>query len=796
MHVRVRSSLSSSRREVLLLLATLGLVWDLGAVAQVLEVRGRVAGMTREETARAWVWLRPVTSSYEVGSRLLEGEAAAEDATEVVAGRVGRDGELSLSAPRPGMWAVEVGAPGRVPVWRTQIPLLADAVLPPVELPRDVGLEVRVTEPAGEPLPAARVWVQSVRDGPWERFEQKRWGWAPRSGLSDEDGRLRLPRATEETLVLRAWAPGFLPVRLDVAATCSRAEIRLVAAPPRPLRVVDADGEPLAAVLIRLDGASVARTGDDGEARPALPAGGAVTLELDAGGGWRGTVELAEASKREEEAASAEPPVAVLTLAPPQRLDGVVVDAALDTPVAGALVWSRGESADAVRCDGRGRFTLTLPLHARTLYAAAVGHRPAWQELAALLARDAASTVPVTIRLEPSAALRGLVADEAGEPVAGARLRVRSARLDDRPWQASDLEGEAKSATDGTFHLAGLSAGETYALRVDAAGFAPLETTAAAGGEPATLTLTPGVSLAGRVLDPYGAPVQGARARLFEASFDGAIRMVLINGERLSDHETWSDAEGRFAVADLAPGLYDLEIRSTEWAPWGRLGVEMAPARSHDLGDVILDPAVTLRGRVVDADGTAIAGAKVWIDPVAGFVGRTRGVSMSGEPPGVDSDEDGRFRLPGLAVDGAVTVKLQHRDYLPAELAGVVPSDEPLEVVLEPASRVFGQVVGPAGEPLSGVWLWGETTVHTVTAHGDGMSSNSATRTVVSPSAACGPGIWCSRRGPRAWRRAGWRRSGCRLGSALGRCVSRWGRGPCWRVGCAPRAASPPPAWR
>ncbi|MCG8455263.1 MAG: carboxypeptidase-like regulatory domain-containing protein, partial [Holophagales bacterium] len=127
-----------------------------------------------------------------------------------------------------------------------------------------------------------------------------------------------------------------------------------------------------------------------------------------------------------------------------------------------------------------------------------------------------------------------------------------------------------------------------------------------------------------------------------------------------------------------------------------------AAAGVHDLGSVVLAPGVRLEGRVVDGEGTGVAGASVWLDEGGGVFDRTfADRARRGEAA---TDAQGRFAYDGLPESRQMTLYVRADGYATARIEGVVAVEgSPLEVVLEAVGRVTGKVVDSAtGAPLAG----------------------------------------------------------------------------------------------
>ncbi|HEV8114490.1 MAG TPA: carboxypeptidase-like regulatory domain-containing protein [Planctomycetota bacterium] len=72
-----------------------------------------------------------------------------------------------------------------------------------------------------------------------------------------------------------------------------------------------------------------------------------------------------------------------------------------------------------------------------------------------------------------------------------------------------------------------------------------------------------------------------------------------------------SDGAGRFRVDGLAPGALRLAVRSPAFAPLDRNDLRLASGQAVELGDVTLDSALAVYGRLEDGDGLPIRGAPI-----------------------------------------------------------------------------------------------------------------------------------------------------------------------------------------
>lgn len=691
-----------------------------------IEIRGAVKAPAGEHRAGATASLEPVVDRYRRGLRALAGHAGPQPVDSY---RTGEDGTFLLVAPEPGMWRVVIEAPGRVPVERRLTPLFEDTSLPAVELPEDTGVTVTVVDPEGRPVPRARVRWTSPSTSPMPRGLGNR-GWSPHGGLgtTNAGGRLHLPRAEGQTVVARAWASGLLPSQPEVLDddAGSTATLRLPAGRRRVLRVRDPAGQSIAGVLVTLAGPGVelGTTDEQGRLAAILPASGAVDLLLDAGGGWRrqATLELQAPDPAVEGATGADSrtdgdPLEV-TLDAPVLLTGRVVDGSQGSPLAGALVWPRGEPGAAVESGEDGGYEIIAGGAPDEMVGAAAGHR-----VAAVRAEDApAGRIPL-LRLPPAAVLAGTLSDPSGEPIPGARIRLRTPPHPGLTWDGG-FGAEAPGATSddrGRFRAVGLDAGTVYLLRVEADGFPAVEQPV----EPPArldLVLERGGGLTAAVTDPYGAPVAGARVRLFPAPEEAErLTLQLRDGDLVAEHETHTDHEGRFVLDPVATGTYDLRIDAPGLAPLHRMGVEVPGNQRHDLGRLTAEPAVAVEGRIVDGEGEPVAGARVSVDPFSPYRGWSGNRSVYTFSPGgsqlrgVVSDDDGRFRLGGLAAGVLVDLEVAHDRHQDRKVEGVEPPVEDLEIELAAGVRVTGRVLDSSGRPVRAaqVQVRGESAVHT-----------------------------------------------------------------------------------
>ena len=281
----------------------------------------------------------------------------------------------------------------------------------------------------------------------------------------------------------------------------------------------------------------------------------------------------------------------------------------------------------------------------------------------------------------PAFTIKGTVVDEAGRPVEG--VPVSGSCVAQRFGDQS-IPGSTQTDERGAFALGRMAPDSTVEVR----GFI----SARAEAQPVTVELDrdgvqdgpvvlklvkrPTVSLRGRVLGPGGRPVAGAQVWI---SFRTGNEQNAYGGG--NDKEIRTGPDGTFRTADEVPrsDQYGISVTAPGMEP-ARSGWVNAPA--GELPDVILRRPSRLRsvaGRVVDADGHAVAGAEVF---------------QSGDGPRRTSDTtdtDGRFTIRGVyGAPAFVFVKKAGYRFAGRRIGA---GDVPVTVVVS-------KVEGPAPAPL------------------------------------------------------------------------------------------------
>ncbi len=395
--------------------------------------------------------------------------------------------------------------------------------------------------------------------------------------------------------------------------------------------VFDAQDKPVVGALVALSSnpPRTTLTGDDGTfAFPDL-VGRGYTVTARAAAGVAGPVSAQLTRKSEP---------LVLHLRPGGQVS-VTVLAADSTPIAGATVELRDVDVQTGTTDAAGALVL-LPVvpGGYDVVAWAPGHAKTFQ-----FARVAVGKTEIKIMLVAGAAVSGRVIDEAGKPIAAARVRYAGAS--DWSMQADDRRDAVVSASDGSFRFAALPAGSFRFIGASgdyAAGSSALVKLDGVNEKSGVDVVLPkGAVVKGRVLDQNKQPVASARVRIGVAGRN----MMVAEAPR----QAFSDGKGEFEIR----GLPRRELAAVAIAESGASPNAALDTTAGDVKDLtlVLDLNGTIAGIVVDDKGEAIESVQVSAGPNfrgGGNRGDMANWRLRGFPEEL-TDSGGRFTLTGLA---------------------------------------------------------------------------------------------------------------------------------------------------
>ncbi|MBI5850861.1 MAG: carboxypeptidase regulatory-like domain-containing protein [Planctomycetes bacterium] len=313
-------------------------------------------------------------------------------------------------------------------------------------------------------------------------------------------------------------------------------------------------------------------------------------------------------------------------------------------------------------------------------------------------------TTHVQLRLLRGASVSGRVVDRAKAPVADARIALFPDFTMPVIGRVSEMTGPSLAArvaenspvrtdTDGRFSISGL----TQAAEASIAVWHPDFVGAVAPG------VRPGTNNLEIVLDRPGvvrgrAIAANDRAPLSEFEVRTVTTMAMVMERPTALARVTKESDGRFVLSALPPGRTTLRIDAESFARFER-SVDVPIGEELDLGDLAIDAAALVRGRVVDPDGRGVARARVAPsrrgladNPVlAAFTDDVHAVTAT----------DGSFELVGLA-PGRVELKARHGSYASAKSKrielGAGQQVDGVEIVLSNGGAIAGQVVLAAGQ--------------------------------------------------------------------------------------------------
>lgn len=637
--------------------AILALVLAAASLEADAAIRGSVLTQTGNPVPAAAVRLYPVESREGVLERLqsesVQAEAVAEGVTD-------SRGNFSLEAPAgQATWRVQIAKEGYAPSGSM---VVADFDLAGVIL-RPASLERGVVRDGARVMPGAIV-----------RFaDEDGTEWVART---DEEGRYTVPSP-------RGWATRVSVISPD-GRVWNEVSIRSELKVDRALRrgkaisgtVVGADGKtPAAGATIRMDGIEIGATDEQGAFRIAAPAAGWSLLEFTAGEG---------SALR---SSPAQPEIGAVRLGKSASISGsiragagVVVGARVvaypDSGTPLVMDIPRGEAI----ADAKGRFTFgNLPAGRYRLQT----RHPVYSVDNAVVDLAPGQSVEKQLTAAPLSVATGHVVDEDGRPLSAARVTPRSEEGRARFEVArmfSELHGW--SAGDGRFVIRSIPSDSSFALEARKQGLPPgrtepLKVTAA---EPLTgvrITIPQGHEVSGRVIDSEENPIAGAVIRAEETRTDTNRIVIIGSAADRSGEGVTSDAEGRFTMR-LSAGRWDVSAGGELWSRSMKNGVEVS-ANTEEL-EFILQPAVSVRGRVVRKGSGGIADANVSV------MSRDAGQRSAITGP------DGSFEIDGLTAGTSMLVVTKSDEML-REVAMVTAPDDDVLIEIPPGSTLSGRVI-------------------------------------------------------------------------------------------------------
>lgn len=513
------------------------------------------------------------------------------------------------------------------------------------------------------------------------------------------DGSATLSPVSPGWVSVHATADGFAPnngfTSVGSANAVGRLDIVLHAGLAVSGRVVDEAGNAIAKAQVSTAG--IWNLGSSVEPVTSDDNGG-FTLTLAAGTHTLVAVDKEHAPSRSTPVVVGAKPVEglLIVMKVGGRLAGKVVDPK-HQPIAFATVRVAGKSSEAygiprrqTTTDKDGAFEL------RGLTRAKLDVRAesdtAGSKIVSFDLTTLAEKKDVELVLDVVGTISGIVVDDKGQPVAEVQVASTPDVFGGADEESLALTGFSSATTDGDgkFTMHGLPDGpyKLHASRHETQRFNLEGTAAKTGDTNVKLVLaTPG-SIKGALAKSDGNPPMLASVRA---------------GWRAGTPAT----EGQFLVDDLEPGDYDLTIHGPEFADIIKHGVKVEVGKTTDLGAITVPRGRTLAGKVIDASGAPVAGAKLKAgNMLYQFQGAEDQMSTFEDAAGTRSaytDQDGAFVLIGISKQ---TTNVMAESDKGRSNAIEVPGgeDDPAAITLQ--LRGFGTITGKVtlkGQPAPGI---------------------------------------------------------------------------------------------
>ncbi|MGE0872369.1 MAG: carboxypeptidase regulatory-like domain-containing protein [Kofleriaceae bacterium] len=343
-------------------------------------------------------------------------------------------------------------------------------------------------------------------------------------------------------------------------------------------------------------------------------------------------------------------------------------------PIAGATVRLEPEDGEVVivqtGADGLARAE-DLAAGEWTISGSAPGHQPA---ALAATTFEAGADDKLEIVLAPGGRiLSGTISDATGGPIRGAR--IDAAKLT-QAIAASDAVASTSSDADGKYQLT-VEEGQLVVAASNPE-YAPQSrhVEVGASGATADFALVPGGVIEGVVLDQGSrAPVPGAIVRARRDS--GGGRGIALAEPGVA--RAVAKADGKFRIAGLRPGAYELDARAGKQFSKTPTVVGLGVAEAVIDVELPIGTGPIVSGVVVDETGAPAAGVRVTSD---------------GDRGGVESDDQGAFVLEALP-PGRHRLRAMSDDMTPAAPTAIELNDKDItgvKVMVRRALRLVGHV--------------------------------------------------------------------------------------------------------
>lgn len=350
-------------------------------------------------------------------------------------------------------------------------------------------------------------------------------------------------------------------------------------------------------------------------------------------------------------------------------------------------------------------------------------------ERAASLSRDAAERVapedPAPSSEDPTTAwkdwpvasfLSGQVVSSTGRPVEGARVRLERGGLHELSFLAferrgpspSDPSAQGVTGEDGRFQLSPVPRLEGMALVIDHPDHVILTRedvfVPERGMDIGRLELQIGGTVSGLVMDSAGQPLEGAEVmfrRGHSGPFEelaGGFRSLMLSAQR----SVLTDRKGQFRLTGVFPVAGKVVARR-EGMPEGESKPFEVRAGEETPGiSLVLEPGAELRGKVVNAAGKPIEGARIRARRDTNRFDFNRPDS---DDESVRTAKDGTFVVTGLQ-RGRQRLSVEAKGYQSTRESAEAGSGKEVLITLQSCGALQGVVLSQGDErPIDGFTL-------------------------------------------------------------------------------------------
>ncbi len=301
------------------------------------------------------------------------------------------------------------------------------------------------------------------------------------------------------------------------------------------------------------------------------------------------------------------------------------------------------------------------------------------------------SALRVELLCVPKPRLAGCVVDaRTGEAIKDFRVRVKKLRtLRGSPYVQTNRWVHYENE-EGAFNLDVTGPG-VYLVQALAEGYAPAWSEQLNTDEPtpATVALSAGGAISGRVVDEEGKPVDGAKV----------IPLSLAGGTMLDTEDVFVGEEGAVETADgtfmlrgVAAGVETLKVMHPSYAPQVVSAILVAEGRHTEAVNIVLTRGGTIEGCVYDLQGKPQAGQLLYVQDAVG-----PGSSIDAEAGRLGqavTDANGYYRIDHLPQQLCHVKRMNDSQELGVVCRAVVPRNgRVLRVDLGGVPVVRGRVV-------------------------------------------------------------------------------------------------------